>query len=85
MSYVVVENTPGYMPEDDDPFVGTWEDACEAMDDTIRFLVDQGYTVVANEGTGFRLPGGIRRTWLDVPEAHSHSLPRVVEVMPYES
>ena len=83
--YAVIENTPGYLPENDEPFTGSWEEACEAMDDTIRELIDQGYRVEANEGVGFRTPGGIRRAWLAPPDADDHTLPRVVEIIPEDA
>jgi hypothetical protein len=79
--YVVVENTPGYLPEGDDPFSGTWDECCEAMDDLVLRLIEDGYSVESNDGCGFRSPGGVRRTYLLPPEANEHTLSRVVEVM----
>jgi len=80
----VIENTPGYLPEDMEPFVGSWDECCEVMDNTIREMVDDGWTVESNDGVGFRTPGGIRRTYLLPPDASEHTLYRVVEVMPSE-
>ena len=79
--YTVIENTPGYMPEDDEPFVGTWDECCEVMDDEIARMVEQGYTVTHNEGVGFRLAGGTRQTWLASPDASAHDLGRVIEIV----
>jgi hypothetical protein len=84
MRYVVIENTPSYLPEDDEPFIGSWDECAEVMDETIRFLLDQDYVVQTNEGVGFRTPGGIRRTYLLPPDASEHTLSRVIEVLPLE-
>jgi hypothetical protein len=84
MQYIVIENTPGYLPEDCEPFVGSWDECCEVMDETITGMVEDGWKVEANDGDGFRLPGGIRRTYLLPPDASEHALYRVVEIMPAE-
>jgi hypothetical protein len=84
MEYTVIENIPGYMPEDDEPFVGTWDECCEVMDDHILRMIEDGWKVSYNDGVGFRTPGGIRRTYLLPSDASEHALYRVVEVMPAE-
>ena len=80
MQYTVVENTPGYLPDDTEPFVGTFEECAEVMDETIKRMIDDGYEVVYNDGVGFRLYGGTRRTFLKL-EGSQLDLGRVVEVL----
>ena len=82
--YVVIENTPGYLPDNDEPFIGSWDEACEVMDEDISMLIEYGWIVQENNGVGFRSAGGIRRTYLLPPNAGEHELGRVIEVMPYE-
>jgi hypothetical protein len=80
--YTVIENTPGYLPEDDQPFVGSWDECCEVMDENLVRMLDEGWTITHNDGVGFRTPGGVRRTYLLPADSGEHALYRVVEVMP---
>jgi hypothetical protein len=44
MAFIVIESTPGYMPENDDPFVtDSYEDAVAHAHELANELEDQGY------------------------------------------
>ena len=83
MPYVVIENTPGYMPEDDDPAVfETLEDAR-----AYAFELAQGYKDdadsnyrVTDDGAG---EYGCDTYWVEDLD-RSHDLGRMIEVMPWE-
>jgi hypothetical protein len=43
--FIVIESTPGYMPDSDDPFVTTdWDAAVEYANSLADELEEQGYT-----------------------------------------
>lgn len=51
MVFVVIESTPGYMPENDDPFVtDDYEMAVEHANDLAAELEEQGYVIDRREG-----------------------------------
>jgi hypothetical protein len=56
---------------------GTWDETCAAMDGAILEYLAVGWTVTENVGTGFRVPGGRRRTYLLPPDGDLH---RIIEV-----
>lgn len=79
MRYAVVINVPGYMPVED-PFVGTWEECCAEMDESVARFMEDDWNVELNMGCGFRLAGGMRRTYL-ISDVFG-TLRKVVEVIP---
>ena len=82
MRYVVVENTPGYLPEDEDP--ATFEDFRSA----VRYMIE-----LVRSNRDYRIEGGEDVTgWLDreagdaflTDEGRPHDLGRYFCVMPLE-
>jgi hypothetical protein len=88
-SYVVVSNTPGYLPEDDDPFVTDDLDAAKAA---LRDDVERHLDHLADDpDIG---PEGPSVSWSDdetscyvVRNEHEHDLGRVFEIIshPHDS
>lgn len=81
--WIVVENTPGYMPDDDDPYV------TDDYRDALRYMV-----TLVRESRDFSVDGGADiGGWLDreagaaflVDEGRPHDLGRYFEVMPLEA
>lgn len=71
--YHVVENTPGYLPEDENPLVTTNRRAAEAYAAILgRELREQGY----------HRTGGSAREGLMYFELNADDLGRVIEIMP---
>ena len=84
MTYVVIENTPGYMPDDDDPFVT--DDLAAAREYAARLARDCADALYGYEDER-ECDVTITRTSDDSWEIMSnrpHDLGRVVEVMPLE-
>lgn len=50
--FVVIESTPGYMPEDDEPFVGLWEEAHNHALELGAQLEEQGYSCNYSDANG---------------------------------
>lgn len=74
--YTVVENTPGYLPEDDDPFVGDLAECNDVAKERVESLVDEGgYHVVAHDIGYWRLSNS----------DSIYDLGRVVEVIELEA
>ncbi len=81
MPYVVIENTPGYLPDDDDPYVS---DDLASCADMLRDMVaricehhdetEEPYTFgIADDGMSAY-----------VIEDRPHALGRVIEILPTE-
>jgi hypothetical protein len=75
-NYVVIENTPGYLPDNDDP--PTFDSYAEAVNHTARYykeLQEQGFKVTPIVNGSFTYYGKGDITF---------DLGRVVEIMPLE-
>lgn len=79
MSYVVIENTPGYLPDDDDP--ATFDD----WRDALRYMV-----TLVRESRDFSIEGGADIVgWVDrddgcaylTDEGRPHDLGRYFEIV----
>ncbi len=91
MPYVVIENTPGYMPEDDDPAVFDNEaDARVYASDLLSRLLDSlcdgdpdgyegAYAALVISGS-FQTDDAVHVT----DSRREHDLGRVIEIMPCE-
>ena len=78
--YIVIENTPGYMPESDDPFVTqSYEEAVRYANELADELEEQGYTVDRSWASADNYTC-IHATKPDEP----HDLGRVIQVMNHE-
>ena len=49
MGYIVIENTPGYMPEGEPAEFDSMDEATAYAEDRAKELEDDGYTRVINE------------------------------------
>ena len=84
--YVVIESTPGYLPEDDDPAV--FDDLDEARvyaSDRLSSLLD--HIVEGQDGDeGFTVHGSFQddRSVLVYDKAREHDLGRLIEIADYQ-
>lgn len=85
-TYVVIENTPGYMPEDDDPFeTDSLEDAKTALRDNVErhldFLADDPDIGPDGPSVSWDVDG---MSCYVVSSEHEHDLGRVFEILERE-
>ncbi len=75
--YVVIENTPGYLPEEDDPFVtDDYQAAVEYMNERLAELVEQMDAVVIH---GYASSANLAAAMVEFPD-RSHDLGRWIGV-----
>lgn len=94
MSYIVIENTPGYLPDDDDPAVfDSLDDARVYASDRLSRLLDHIYegqldsVSGAEEPEGFTVDGSFAQGDLSVwvtDKSRSHDLGRVIQIVESE-
>lgn len=78
--FIVIENTPGYLPDDTDPGVyDTFQEALEAAKTLEAELIDMGYT---QEGSTIQEANYYQSYW--TTEEKMHDLGRVIEIMEAE-
>ena len=84
--WIVIENTPGYLPEDDDPGVyDTYEEAKEAQRDLVESLLDDYYADEdANPDAGWDIHTLGDGTDCVYVYRNQDDLGRVVEILPAE-
>jgi hypothetical protein len=88
--YVVIENTPGYLPEDDDPATfETIEEARVYASDLLSRLLDSIYESQMDdpEPVGFTVSGSFQEdlSVIVFDNARMHDLGRVIEILREES
>jgi hypothetical protein len=79
MRYVVVENTPGYMPENDDPF--TTDDLSEARREMLMMV---RRCVEHNEAVGLKAKVTFTTDSAYIETDAPYDLGRVIEIMENE-
>jgi len=85
--FVVIENTPGYLPEDDEPAsFDTIEDARVYASDLLSRLLDSiydGQMFGDDEPAGFTVHGSFQEdlSVLVYDNARQHDLGRVIEIV----
>jgi hypothetical protein len=87
--YVVIENTPGYMPDDDDP--ATFEDETDARvyaSDLLSRLLDHIWEGqdAAGDHAGWTVSGSFQEDWsvLVTDLSREHDLGRIIEIVESE-
>lgn len=77
MSYIVIENTPGYLPEDDDPAVfDSVEDARVYASDRLSSLLDHIYE--GQEAEGLKPDGNAEGGFATITGSLQDEIPWVV-------
>lgn len=72
MMYVVIENTPGYLPDSEPAEFGLWDEAVDYAESLARELEEDGYAVFRSEDIG--------RYWVARADRGGRDLGRVIEV-----
>ena len=89
MSYIVIESTPGYLPEDDDPAVfDRISDAIEYAQERLAALIEhiedgQSFDFVEGEIPGVRFMGELSydKAVVVYDNSREHDLGRVIEIV----
>lgn len=81
-NYVIIENTPGYLPEDDDP--ATFDSYAEALNALVEYNKKLSEETEDDEGNKKYDVSAIVNGWFTYTEVNygPHALGRVVEIVP---
>lgn len=86
MAYMVIEYTPGYLPEDDDPPVfDEYEEARNYLMEERKRIEDDGWDFGEGEEQVLQFTDGMRDGWFEYTNTKRiHDLGRIVEIVPVE-